>query len=395
MAVSIRGRVLWGFCVAAWACAAWGAEPPPAAHEIQDLKFDASSAGLSVQIKTSAPVTLFRCTVSPGAAREVIVEFPGAVSRLQDHYALDGGLVRQARIESVGASGGVRVRFQLGEGDLSSVEQSAGGLEIRFARRASLDGVATDRDEYRIGVGDKLEINVFGHEDLNRVVDVRTDGTLSYPLIGDLQVVGKTPSEVDGEITKALGKDYLVDPQVGVEVKESQSRWVTILGEIRTPGKYLLKRDMHVIDLVAEAGGPTKEAGESLIVTHRDHPGAEARQVVVERGRLFSADNQEMNFALSPGDVVTVGEKDVFYIRGEVAKPGPFFLEKEMTVLKAITFAGGLTQFANRKDVVLLRTEGDRVQQRVSVNLKAIESGKAPDIPLKPNDLIIVPRRVF
>lgn len=395
MAVSIGRVVLSGLCVVGGAWAATAAEPQAPAREVQGLQFDASSGALSVQIRTSVPVPPFRCFVNAASQREVVLEVPDAISRLQTRYDLDGRLVQQARVEAGEGSGGVRVRFLLAEGDLSGVEQSVGGLVIRFARLAPGDGQTPDRDEYRIGIGDKLEISVFGHDDLNRTVDVRTDGSLSYPLVGDLRVVGKTPSEVDAEITRALGKDYLVDPEVGVEVKESVSRWVTILGEIRNPGKFLLKRNMHVIDLVAEAGGPTKDAGTRVIITHHEHPGADPQQIVVNRDRLFAPDNQEANLALAPGDIVTLGEKDVFYIRGEVAKPGPYFLEKGMTVLKAITFAGGFSQFANRKEVVLLRSEGDRVQKKVNVNLKAIEAGKAPDIPLNPNDLIIVPRRVF
>jgi polysaccharide biosynthesis/export protein len=390
------GRVVvLGLCFAAGARVSPTAEAQGSAREIESLQFESSNGVVSVQIRTSVAIPVFRCFVNQASQREVVLEVPDVTSRLQNRYDLDGHLVQQARVEAGSGPRSVRVRFLLGDGALSGVEQSADGLILRFARLEALDGSTSDRDEYRIGIGDKLEITVFGHEDLNRTVDVRTDGSFSYPFIGDLKAVGKTPSEMDAEITAALGKDYLVDPQVGVEVKESQTRWVTILGEIRTPGRYLLKRSMHVIDLVAEAGGPTKDAGTSLIVTHREHPNADPQQIVVDRDRLFGSDNKDVNLLLGPGDIVTIGEKDVFYIRGEVVKPGPYFLEKEMTVLKAITFAGGFTQFANRKELVLLRTGGDKVQKKISVNVKAIEEGKAPDIALKSNDLIIVPRRVF
>ena len=391
----VRGVVLSGLFLAIGTCASWGAEPQAPSHEVQGLQFVLSSGGLAVQIRTSLPVPPFRCVVGDASPREVILEVPGAANRMESRYDLDGHLVQEARVEAgVGASG-VRIRFLLGEGSLSGVEQTSQGLVIHFARPDPVDSPTSDAGEYRIGIGDKLEISVFGHDDLSRTVDVRADGSISYPLIGDLKVIGLAPSEVDAEITRALGKDFLVDPEVNVELKESQSRWVTILGEVRNPGRFLLKRNMHVIDLIGEAGGPTKDAGSSVTITHRDQSGADSRQIVVERERLFASDNQDVNLTLVPGDIVTVGEKDVFYIRGEVAKPGPYFLEKDMTILKAVTFAGGFSQFANRKDVVLLRTEGNRAQKKVTVNLKAIEDGKAPDVSLKSNDLIIVPRRVF
>ncbi len=391
----VRGIVLSALSLAIGTCASWGAEPQAPSREVRGLQFVLSSAGLAVQIRTSLPVPLFRCNAGDASSREVILEVPEAANRMESRYALDGHLVQEARVEAGTDASGVRIRFVLGEGSLSGVEQTPEGLIIHFARLDPPDSPPSSSGEYRIGIGDKLEISVFGHEDLSRTADVRADGSISYPLIGDLKVVGMGPSEVDAEITRALGKDYLVDPDVNVEVKESQSRWVSILGEIRNPGRYLLKRNMHVIDLIGEAGGPTKDAGPGVTITHRDQSGADSRQIVVERDRLFASDNQDVNLALAPGDIVSLGEKEVFYIRGEVAKPGPYFLEKDMTILKAITFAGGFSQFANRKDVVLLRNEGDRAQKKTTVNLKAIEDGKAPDISLKSNDLIIVPRRVF
>jgi len=371
------------------------AESQASVREIQALNVENTATGLTVRIRSSAPVPVFRCYAAAAAPPEVILDLPGFGGRLQSRYEMDGHLVREALVEAGGDPRGLRIRFRMGEGSLAGLEQTETGLAIRFARAAPADDPPPDSGDYRIGVGDKLEISVFGHEDLNRTVDVRADGSISYPLIGDLRVVGKVASEVDNEITKALGKDYLVDPQVAVEIKESQTQWVTVLGEIRNPGKFILKRGMRVLDLIADAGGPTKEAGGSVSIMHRDAPGGESRQIVVERDKLFAADNQDANLALVPGDIVTLGEKEVFYIRGEVTKPGPYFLDKGMTVLKAITFAGGFSQFANRKDVVLLRSEGDRIQQKLNVNLKRIEEGKAPDIALKPNDLIIVPRRVF
>src|SRR5207249_2340890 len=207
-------------------------------------------------------------------------------------------------------------------------------------------------------------------------------------------VVGKTVAEIDGQLTRTLGKDYLVDPQVSVDVREYQSQWVTIIGEVRTPGKYVLKRNMRLIDVLAEAGGASKEAGAQILITRQSEDGS-PRQIAVDRDRLLGQNNQDSNVLLQHGDIVAVGEKDVFYIRGEVTKPGAYLLENGMTVLKAISLAGGFTQFANRKQVDILRAGGSGVQAKVTVNLKAIEEGKKEDLPIHPDDTIIVPRRIF
>jgi polysaccharide export outer membrane protein len=92
---------------------------------------------------------------------------------------------------------------------------------------------------------------------------------------------------------------------------------------------------------------------------------------------------------------VTLAQREAFYIRGEVARPGPYYIEKGTTILRAISVAGGLTQFANRKEVQLLRSGAGGIQEKTVINLKSIEDGHKEDVPVLPNDVIIVPRRIF
>jgi len=362
----------------------------PVATTLEGLSFKEAEDGGVLQVQIAGPLPAFSCTVPAPGMRDLVIELPGTGTRLPDRLDLKNAAVPEAVIErgAAGASG-VRVRLAIDRGFLARIEQSEHGLILRFSRSSPLE-----MTEYRVGVGDKLEITVFGHEDLSKVVEVRADGSINYPLIGDLRVAGKTVAEIDGEVTRILGKDYLVDPQVSVDVREYQSQWVTIIGEVRTPGKYVLKRNMRVIDVLAEAGGASKEAGSQILITRQSEDGA-PRQIVVDRDRLLSQNNQDSNVLLQHGDILAVGEKEVFYIRGEVTKPGAYLLESGMTVLKAISLAGGFTQFANRKQVDVLRAGGSGVQSKSTVNVKAIEDGKKEDLPIRPNDTIIVPRRIF
>src|SRR5262249_33773397 len=123
--------------------------------------------------------------------------------------------------------------------------------------------------------------------------------------------------------------------------------------------------------------------------------GAGTRQETISISDLLDPAKPDSNMALRHGDIVTLGEHEAFYIRGEVARPGPYFVGKDYTVLRAISVAGGLTQFANRKEVQLLRSGDGGIQKKTIVNLKAIEDGHKEDIPILPNDVIIVPRRIF
>ena len=118
------------------------------------------------------------------------------------------------------------------------------------------------------------------------------------------------------------------------------------------------------------------------------------RQIHINRVDLFSEDNEEFNLVLRMGDVVEVGEQELFYIQGEVARPGSYPLERGYTLMKAITVAGGLSQWADRKQVEVLR-EQDGERQKFKLNLKAIGSRKERDVELMPDDIIIVKRRLL
>jgi polysaccharide export outer membrane protein len=208
-------------------------------------------------------------------------------------------------------------------------------------------------------------------------------------------VAGKSANEIDDELTALLSKDFLVDPQVNVDIKDYQSQAVTILGEVRSPGRYFLKRNMRMIDLLADSGGPTKEAGPEIIVTRQGgDPGG--RKVILSLEALFSRSNEAANIPLKNGDIVTIAERQAFYIKGEVVRPGSYFIESGMSLLKALSIAGGLTQFANRREVEILRSGADKKgQEKMVINMKDVESGKLPDVPLHPDDIINVPRRIF
>jgi polysaccharide export outer membrane protein len=365
-----------------------------AAPVVENLSLDARVNEVVITVKTTLPVPPFTCRLPSPTSSQAVLEVPGASSRLQPRYAVDSTLVPEVLVEA--GSGGVRLRVGLGDAVLAVVEQAGNGIILRVTSRPVDPGrAAAAGAEYRVGIGDKLEISVFAHEDMSKVAEVRSDGTINYPLIGVLPVAGRTPVEIDVEITRLLAKDFLVDPQVSVEVRDYQSQWVTIIGEIKQPGRYVLKRNMRLVDLLAEAGGPTKEAGDEILVTGRQEEDGPPRHLVLDLERLLAGDNQGANVLLAHGDIVALGEKKVFYIRGEVRQPSSYFLEKGMTVLKAITVAGGLSQFANRKEIELLRSGKDGVQEKLKIDLKAIEAGKRKDVPLLPNDTIIVPRRIF
>jgi polysaccharide export outer membrane protein len=147
---------------------------------------------------------------------------------------------------------------------------------------------------YKLGVGDKLRVTVFGEKDLSGDFDVNDQGLVALPLIGTVRVAGETVQQAETLITQRYGKDYLVNPRVTVEVLNYRPFY--ILGEVQKPGSYPYVNGLTVLNAVALAGGYTARANKSHIVVRRAaDPGTE--QPIGEDGGVL------------PGDVVRVPER--------------------------------------------------------------------------------------
>lgn len=147
---------------------------------------------------------------------------------------------------------------------------------------------------YKLGVGDKLRVTVFGEKDLSGDFDVNDQGLVALPLIGTVRVAGETVQQAETLITQRYGKDYLVNPRVTVEVLNYRPFY--ILGEVQRPGSYPYVNGLTVLNAVALAGGYTARANKSHIVVRRAaDPGTE--QPIGEDGGVL------------PGDVVRVPER--------------------------------------------------------------------------------------
>jgi polysaccharide export outer membrane protein len=157
--------------------------------------------------------------------------------------------------------------------------------------------------QYTIGSGDVLNVQVWKEKDLSQTVVVRPDGKISLPLLGDLQVIGKEPSQVE-EIVKTRLQSMVVEPRVTVTVAEIHSRMVYITGEVARPGAYPLNTPITVLQLIAQAGGLTEFASRKKIQVIR------ANNKVDENLLSYKAMTQSKdgghNLTLNPGDTVVI-----------------------------------------------------------------------------------------
>jgi len=159
-------------------------------------------------------------------------------------------------------------------------------------------------NDYRIGVGDVLNIQVWKELDLSRSVPVRPDGKISFPLLDDLQAAGLTPLELKGVLTERL-KQYLSEPRVTVLVEEVNSYRVYVMGEVVTQGALVLKSKTNLLQVLSLAGGFTPFAKKNEIVVIRNN-GKRDERIAVNYERILSGKNPEQNLVVEPGDTVVV-----------------------------------------------------------------------------------------
>jgi polysaccharide biosynthesis/export protein len=253
--------------------------------------------------------------------------------------------------------------------------------------------------EYEVGPGDVLEVNVFGNDDLSRMPTVQTNGAISLPLLGEVQVAGLTVGEVQRKITNLLAKDYLVNPQVEVKVREYQSQFVSVVGEVNSPGRKPIRGRMRLIDVLIEAGSFKPSASGQVMITRVDGEFEGGQKTILVRISSSASptpqDLVNLELPLKNGDIVTALPKAFVTVDGEVNKPGRYAIESDLTVTGAVSLAGGLTRFgSNGVKVRRIDPKSGKVSI-IEVDLKDVRNGKKPDVPLLPNDVISVSRRVF
>ena len=159
-------------------------------------------------------------------------------------------------------------------------------------------------DAYRIGPEDTLQIVVWKNEAMSRTVPVRPDGMISLPLLNDVQAAGLTPMELRDVLMKKL-TEYMPVPEVSVILTDVRSFKVSVIGEVKTPGRYELKSRATVLDLLAQAGGFNEFAARNRIVILRPE-GKTMKRIPFNYNKVISAGGERENFSLRPRDIVLV-----------------------------------------------------------------------------------------
>ena len=250
-----------------------------------------------------------------------------------------------------------------------------------------LTAVSYAADDYIVGQEDVLKVTVYNHPDLTATERVSGEGFITLPLIGEMPVAGLTVDQVAKKIAARLSDGYIIDPNVSVFVTEFKSKKTIIMGQVSKPGIYMLSGGTTFLELVSLAGGLTPEAGDKATIKRRPLPGSTSEGVItIDLKQLIELGNTSLDVPLMDGDSVYIAKAGVFYITGEIRKPDAYKYEEGLTVIKAVTMAGGFTDKASSGRIRIIR----KVENREKVLEKA-----AMDEKVLPDDIILIPESFF
>jgi polysaccharide export outer membrane protein len=237
--------------------------------------------------------------------------------------------------------------------------------------RISRSGVST----YPLGTGDVVRITVFQQPDMTTETRITESGTLTFPLLGQVEVAGLNTKELEAKIANLLkARGFVKDPQVTATISLFKSRQISIIGHVGRAGRYPLEEGSYTLtEAIALAGGVTEDAAdEVLLLRQRD---GKTITVAVDLPTLFRSNGALIDPEVIGGDTIYVDRYPYFYMYGEVARPGVYRLQKGMTMMQALSVGGGFTMRAARKDI--------------QVNRRDVKTGKITTFAAQLNDLLL------
>jgi polysaccharide biosynthesis/export protein len=275
-------------------------------------------------------------------------------------------------------------------------------FNLLFASLLAVQGAAptppvspspTRSADYVVGSQDVLKVTVFDEPQLSGTFRVDTDGTFTYPFIGRIKAAGETLRRVEGSLSKLLADGYVRNPQVTIDVEQYRSRSIFVVGEVRLPGKYALTGQMTLIEALAQAGSTTGTAGSDVLILRpaekTDNALAPDAADVANVTRVSLADLQagrlQENVSLREGDTIFIPKAERFFVTGHVKSPGAYTHERGMTVLQAVSLAGGLSERGSNRGIKVIRVVKG---QKTEVTVRLTDQIQA-------NDTIVVRQRLL
>lgn len=298
-------------------------------------------------------------------------------------------------------------------------------------RPAPADMVIASSEDYRIGIGDVIIIQIEKAPELSGTFRVSSNGTILMQFLGRLSVRQKTPEELGTVIANGLRGRYLTNPHVNVTVSQFNSRTFFVQGAVNKPGVFQIEARPSLLKLITLAGGLTKDHGSTAFIirevktappqttntadpTSKTEPesgptntgssqasgdetviGAKYDLISININGLYHG-RFDQNIVIEPGDIVNIPTTDIFFVAGEVHSPGSFPLKEGTTLRQAISLAQGTTfEAAKGRGLIFRENSATGAREEIKVDVGAVMEGRKDDITIMPNDVIILPNSRF
>jgi len=261
---------------------------------------------------------------------------------------------------------------------------------------------------YVLGPDDQIVMHAIDSPEISdKPILIGTNGNITLPLVGRVKAGGLTVEQLETELNARL-KIYVKDPQIAVTVSEFRSQPVSVFGAVGTAGVIQLRGRKTLYEVLAMAGGLRETAGSSITVTRRREngevplpgskvdPTGQFSTAELNVQEILAGQNPAANIEIKPNDVISVSEADsnMIYVVGDVEHGGAFTLggREKLSVLRALSLAGGLGRTEKPEKARIIRgVPGEAKPLEIAVNVRRIFNGKAADIVLLPQDVLVIP----
>ena len=240
---------------------------------------------------------------------------------------------------------------------------------------------------YLLGAGDVLKITVYNNSDLSLETKISEAGTISYPLIGDVQLMGLTASAAEKKLAKLLETGgFVKKPQINILVTLYQSKMISVLGSVLKPGRYPLDRATNLADMLALVGGATADGSDLVTIIGKKGKKEYDLHNIVDKGE------SAQNIPLDGGEIIYVHARDVA-VMGQVNRPGKYAVTGGVRTLSDfLSVAGGIN--SGGSDLITVTTMRAGKQSRFEVDIDSLfrTGNSASNIELASGDTVYVPR---
>jgi len=239
--------------------------------------------------------------------------------------------------------------------------------------------------------GSMINVHVFEETDLDGAYRIDDNGDISIPMAGSIHVESLSLREAETAVrAKLISAGVLNDPHVVVNIADYGAQYVTVMGEVATPGRIAVLTPRKLRDILALAGGTTAVAGDEITIHRADQPDQKAEMVHYTRN---NSGGPELDTVINPGDSITVKRAGIVYVLGAVYRPGGFIMQESgsLNVAEALSLASGTSPEAAIGNIKVLRKNDDGTWLFFDVPLSKIQKGKAIPMALQSEDIVYVP----